>query len=97
GRPGEPRLAQQRRGDAALRRVRGLDALAGGAGVVELREPAGIVAGKADRLADALVGITTAEHKAARGGRRREHVAGAGALEAAPEMARRGGKARCGC
>ena len=53
GRPGETLLGQERRRDAALRRVRRLDAFSRRAGVIELRDPARIAAGKPDRLDDA--------------------------------------------
>ena len=84
-RAGKAVLGQQRRGDAALRGMRGLDALAGGARVVELRDAAGIAAGEPDRREDSFVGA--AEQQPARGRGGAEHVAGAGALEAALEMA----------
>ena len=85
GRAGEAVLRQQRRGDAALRGMRGLDALAGRARVVELRDAAGIAAGEPDRREDFLVGAAEQQPAGGRGGA--EHVAGAGALEAALEVA----------
>ena len=52
GRPAEPALRQQCRADARLRGVRSLDALAGGARVVELRDAAGVAAREPDGRKD---------------------------------------------
>src|ERR1700730_16585524 len=88
GGPAEALLRQQGGRDPALRGVRGLDALAGGAGIVEWREAAGISAGQPDCLEDAPLGVLAAEQQPAGGDGSAEHVAGAGALEAALEMPR---------
>jgi hypothetical protein len=68
--------------------MRRLNAFAGRARVVELRHTGWIAARKPDRFGDLALGIGTAEQEPARSCRGAEHVAGAGALEAAPEMAR---------
>src|SRR5262249_5526569 len=93
GRAAEAALGEQRRGDAALRRVRRLDALAGRARVVELRNAAWVRAGEPNRFGDLLLVVLAREEQAARGGGGAERVAGAGALEAALEMARLHGEA----
>src|SRR5262249_61410914 len=84
--PAEALLRQQGGGDPALRGMRGLNSLAGGAGIVELRDAAGIPAGEPDRLENASLRVLAAEQKPAGGDGGAEHVAGAGALEAAREM-----------
>src|SRR5262249_47322826 len=88
GRSAEALLRQQRRGNAALRGMRSLDALSRRAGVVELRNAAWIAAGESDRFLNAPRGVTAAEQQPARGSGGAEHAAGAGALEAAFEVAR---------
>src|SRR5262245_148849 len=82
----ETLLRQQRRRHSALRGMRGLDAFARGAGIVELRDSARIAAGQPDRLLDASLGVAAAEQQTAGGCGGAEYVAGAGALEAALEM-----------
>ena len=51
-RPAVALRRKQRRGNAALGRVRGVDALGRAAGIVELRQAAGVAAGKAQRVGD---------------------------------------------
>jgi hypothetical protein len=64
-----------------------LDALAGRARVVELRYAGRIAAREANCFGDLALGIGAAKQKPARSRCGAEHVAGAGALEAAAEMA----------
>ena len=51
-RSSKPTLGEQRGRNPTLRRVRGLDAFRGGAGIIELRDPAGIAAGEPHPLSD---------------------------------------------
>src|SRR5262249_31788393 len=82
------RLREQRRRDARLRRVRGLDALGARAREIELRDAARVAAGEPDRLGDAPRRVAPAEQDAPRRGGGAEADAGAGRLEAAAAMRR---------
>jgi len=64
--------------------MRGLDALAGSAGIIELRDPAGITAGKPQRIENSSLCLAEQKPSGSRGGC--EYIACAGALKAAPEM-----------
>src|SRR5262249_60557182 len=70
GRSSEALLGQERSRDAALRGMRGLDALAGGARILELRDAGRIAAGEPDRVLDLARRIGAAEEQTAgaRGG-----------------------------
>src|SRR6266700_3595944 len=73
--------------------MRRLDAFPGRAGIIELGDPAGVAAGEPDRVLDSPLAIMAPEQKPARARSGAKEDAGAGALEAAPEMARLHGEA----
>src|SRR5262245_30211240 len=68
GRPSEALRDEERRRHTALRRVRRLDALAGGAGVVELRDAAGIAAGESNAGENIVLGVAGTEEEPTCGG-----------------------------
>src|SRR6201989_1412273 len=56
-------IGEQGRGDAALGRMRRVDALGRAAEIVELRNPAGVTAGNAQRVDELLGGVLAAKQQ----------------------------------